>query len=273
MADVSLISVIHDPDGGLIKPIRLRVSHLARLYQGMYVVATQTTDNRIIEELERNGCVVEFQRDGVGTKFIGDARRMALSASVERGHAHSHFADMDRILHWVDAYPNELRSIIQNISHHDFLVIGRTRRAMNTHPRSQLETEGLANTVCSLLLNREVDITAASRGIFLDAAELILRYSKARYCETDSEWPIIIRCKSNMSIGYIEVDGLEFEDWLKRPEEVEKAGGLENWKRSIDENPEAWLHRMRSALGIAETALSTYNDLTSTQPSEPDSQS
>jgi hypothetical protein len=114
-----------------------------------------------------------------------------------------------------------------------------------------------------LLLDREVDITAASRGISLDAAELILRYSKARYFETDSEWPIIIRCMSDMSIGYVEVDGLEFEDWLKHPKEVEDAGGLENWKRSIDESPEAWLRRMRYALGIAETALSTHKELRS----------
>ena len=108
-----------------------------------------------------------------------------------------------------------------------------------------------------------MDITAASRGISLDAAELILRYSKARYFETDSEWPIIIRCKSDMSIGYVKVDGLEFEDWLKHPKEVEDAGGLENWKRSIDESPEAWLRRMRYALGIAETALSTHKELRS----------
>ena len=226
MVDVSLISIIHDPDGGLIGPIRRRVPCLVGMYSGIYVVATEPTDGEIIEELERNCCVLEFQRDGVGHEFIGDACRMALSVSVEGRHSHAHFIELDRALYWVEAYPNELRAVIQEIPLYDFLIIGRTRRAMATHLRSQIETENLANNVCSLLLDREVDITAASRGISLDAAKLILRYSKARYFETDSEWPIIIRCKSDMSLGYVEVDGLEFEDWLKHLKEVEDAGGL-----------------------------------------------
>jgi hypothetical protein len=64
-----------------------------------------------------------------------------------------------------------------------------------------------------------------------------------------------------MPVGYIEVDGLEFEDWLKRADEVEKVGGVEAWKRSIDEDPAAWLHRIRFAEGIVETAISTYREL------------
>jgi len=79
--------------------------------------------------------------------------------------------------------------------------------------------------------------------------------------ETDSEWPIIIICKSDMPIGYIEVDGLGFEDWLQHTEEVKAVGGVENWKRAKDEDPARWLHRMRFAQMIAEAALSTYEEL------------
>jgi hypothetical protein len=95
MVDVSLINIIHDPVGGLIGPIRRRVPRLAGMYGGIYVVATEPTDGEIIKELERNGCVLEFQRDGVGHEFISDARRMALSASVKRRHSHAHFIELD----------------------------------------------------------------------------------------------------------------------------------------------------------------------------------
>jgi len=64
-----------------------------------------------------------------------------------------------------------------------------------------------------------------------------------------------------LPISYTEVDGLGFEDWLKLPDEVDAAGGLENWKRAKDEDPARWLHRMRFAFRIAEAALATYNEL------------
>ena len=95
IVDVSLISIVYDPDGVLIGPIRRRVPHLAGMYREIYVVATEPTDSEIIKDLERNDCVLEFQRDGVGHEFISDARRMALSASVKRRHSHAHFIELD----------------------------------------------------------------------------------------------------------------------------------------------------------------------------------
>jgi len=132
---------------------------------------------------------------------------------------------------------------------------------METHPVSQRETERLANKVASLVLGREVDVTAASRGLSPEAARTVLEYSNVKSFDTDSEWPVIIQCKSKMQIDYIEVDGLSFEDWLQYAEDVDAAGGLENWKRAKDEDPARWLHRMRLAQMIAEAALATYNEL------------
>ena len=48
MVDVSLISIIHDPVGGLIGPIRRRVPRLAGMYGGIYVVTTEPTDGEIV---------------------------------------------------------------------------------------------------------------------------------------------------------------------------------------------------------------------------------
>lgn len=261
MATVSLACYLHDPNGGLLKPIGERLPLLKKIYGEMHVVATDASDDRIIEHLEENGCRVVIHHGGVGLEHVGDSRRMTLRAAQEGDPGHIHFIEMDRVLQWAGSHPEELRRVVGEIPGHDFLVIGRTSRAFGTHPLSQRETEGLTNRVCSLILGRNLDVTAASRGLSREAAGLILRYSKAGYCETDSEWPIIIHCKSGMPIGYVEVDGLGFEDWLQRPEEVEEAGGLEAWKRAKDEDPAAWLHRIRFAQGISETALRTYREL------------
>ncbi len=219
------------------------------------------SDDRIIEHLEENGCRVVIHYGGVGLEHVGDSRRMALRAALEGTPGHIHFIEMDRVLQWAGSHPEELRRVVGEIPGHDFLVIGRTSRAFGTHPHSQRETEGLTNRVCSLILGRMLDITAASRGISQEAARLILRYSKAMYFGTDSEWPIIIHCRSDMPIGHVEVDGLGFEDWLKRQEEVEEAGGLDAWKRAKDGDPAAWLHRIRIAQDISEAALRTHREL------------
>jgi hypothetical protein len=258
---VSLATYMHDPHGQMLMAIEERMPLLSQMYDDVYVVPTDASDAAVIEQLGEIGCVVELQRGGVGPEFIGNARRMAVSMAAEGSRGHIHFSDMDRVLQWAGSHPEELRSVIRLIPRHDFLIIGRTQNAVETHPRSQVETERLANRVCSLIIGQEVDVTAASRGLSPEAAALILRYSKTKGVRTDSEWPVIVHCKSEMPIGYIEVEGLEYEDWLRHTDEVEKAGGLDIWKRAIDENPAAWLHRINCAHMIAETAISTYRAL------------
>lgn len=258
---VSLATYVHDPHGRMLTAIEERMPLISQMYDDVYVVPTDVSDVAVLEQLREVGCVVELQRGGVGPEFIGDARRMAVSLAAEGSRGHIHFSDMDRVLHWAGSHPDELRDVIRRIPRHDFLIIGRTNNALETYPRSQVETEQLANRVCSFTIGREVDVTAASRGLSPKAAELILRYSRAKDVRTDSEWPVIVHCKSDMPIGYIEAEGLEYEDWLRYTDEVEKVGGLDIWKRAIDENPVAWLHRINCAHMIAETAVSTYREL------------
>ncbi len=234
---------------------------MKEIYDGIFVVVTDETDSRVFERLEEFGCRVVIQEDGVGYDRVGDARRLALSAASEGGRGHTHFVDLDRVLLWAGSHLSELQRVVGEIPDHEFLIIGRTPRALETHPVSQRETERLANKVVSLILGQEVDVTAASRGLSQGATKTILEHSKAKSFGTDAEWPVIIHCRSDLPITYIEVDGLGFEDWLKSSGEVEAAGGLEEWKRAKDEDPARWLHRMRFTQMIAEAALSTYEEL------------
>jgi hypothetical protein len=262
MDGISLATYTHDPRGELLEPIKERMPPLTEIYDGIFIVVTDETDSRVPEWLEGFGCTVVIQEDGVGYDRVGDARRLAISAASEGSSGHVHFVDLDRVFLWAGSHPYELRRVVREIPDHEFLIIGRTPRAMETHPVSQRETERLANRVTSLVLCQEVDVTAASRGLSQGAAKTILEYSKAKSFDTDAEWPVIIHCRSDMSISYIQVDGLGFEDWLKSSGEVEAAGGLEEWKRAKDEDPARWLHRMRFAQMIAEAALATYRELT-----------
>jgi len=262
MDGVSLATYTHDPEGRLLDPIKERMPPMMKIYEGLFVVVTDETDGRVIELLEGIGCTVVIQEDGVGHDRVGDARRMAISAASEGGRGHVHFVDLDRVLRWAGSHLDELRRVVGEITDHEFLIIGRTPSAMETHPVSQRETERLANKVASLVLGQEVDVTAASRSFSQGATKTILEHSKAKSFGTDAEWPVIIQCRSDLPISYIEVDGLGFEDWLKLLDEVDAAGGLKEWKRAEDEDPARWLHRMRLAQMIAEAALATYRELT-----------
>lgn len=262
MLDVALACNMHDALGGIREIIPLYFPTLSKIYSGMYVVVTSATDPATVNELEKVGVNVEVQEGGgVGLQYISDARRQALRASLRNGHGHTHFIEIDRLMQWVCNYPEELASVVKHIPDHDFLVIGRTKRALVTHTRCQIETEGLTNKVISLLTGRELDYTCASRGMSREAAEVILEHSKTDHAGTDGEWPMIIHCRTDFPIDYIAVEGMEFEIQFRFPDRVEKAGDVEAYKKIRDTSSKSWLHRIRTAEQISATAISTHDEL------------
>jgi len=106
-----------------------------------------------------------------------------------------------------------------------------------------------------------MDYLCASRGISKRAAKIVLEHSQCDYVGTDSEWPIIVQCLTDYPIGYVEVEGMEFEVEKRHPDKVVAAGGVEALKTQRDSNPGNWLHRMRLAEGIMDTAITTYRSL------------
>lgn len=53
------------------------------------------------------------------------------------------------------AYPAELNTFIQNIVDVDYLIIGRTDRAFQTHPEEWQVTETVSNKIMSLQLGNK----------------------------------------------------------------------------------------------------------------------
>ena len=260
---VALAFTTHDPRGDLLKVASERLPKITSIYPEIYAVPTDSTDRRLIDLLESHGVHVKIQVDGEGLEHVADARRMALREALSGDCSHIHFIDLDRVLLWATLHPEELESVAGLIPYHEFLILGRTYGAFQTHPRSQIATEEMAHRVASLILGMEVDVTGASRGLSRRAAELVLKHSKVIYFNTDSEWPLIVKHRSDMEVTWLNVQGLEFEDWLKLPDDQKTLEGIEEYKMLIDRNPENWVNRMRWALDISETAMKVYRELTS----------
>jgi hypothetical protein len=265
MKKVALSFNIHNPNKGIVKNVTRYFPRISKLYEEMYAIATSATHVDVISVLEAQGVqVIPQTGGGVGLEYIGDARRQALQVSIRNDNEYTHFIEFDRLLQWVSSHPNELQEVVEKIPDYDFLVLGRTPRAFNTHTRCQIETETISNKVISLIIGNEMDFTCASRGISRNAGEVILEKSTATHVSTDSEWPIIIKYLTDFPIGYIQVDGLEFESLFRAPGRVKEAGGLEAFKKGRDCDPESWLHRIRLAEQICSTAITTYNALAHT---------
>jgi len=61
-------------------------------------------------------------------------RHLALQQSLETSASHVHYADLDRLLHWVETKPLEWQRTLEAIQKTDCLIIGRTEKAFRTHP-------------------------------------------------------------------------------------------------------------------------------------------
>ncbi|MBM3291583.1 hypothetical protein FJY84_02780 [Candidatus Bathyarchaeota archaeon] len=261
MQETILLTTLHDSSGWSINSITETVNLLDACYPKKIVILTKNTLPSVIEALKNSGWDVNTSRSEVGIGYISDSRKKLLEYGVKSGFTSYHLVDMDRLLHWAKTYPEELRKIANEIPKHKFLILGRTNRAYETHPINQKETECLPNKVVSLLCNQKLDVTAGSRGISSEAAEIIIQYSQGRYFDSDSEWPIIIRCKTKYEISFIEVEGLEWETLIKRSMMKLDNGSLVDVKEYNESNPESWTYRIMLANRISQCAYQTYQRL------------
>lgn len=206
-----LLTTVHDPHGKLVEATQNELLSIAELYAGMVVEMTDNTDPRL-KHLLSNVAHIHYNPPG----DIANARRLLIRNGLLLHPAgHFHFADYDRLLHWWIHYPDELRQVVAVIPDYDFVVLGRTERAMQTHPFVQRETERLINRLFAHAFGqamhpeqrRRVDPLTASRGISNRAAQVINTYSCAvGPAGIDVEWPILAG-----ESAFIPVEGLEYE--------------------------------------------------------------
>lgn len=250
MTEVALVSLMHDPEGRLYRAMASVFPRLRSLFAAHYVVLSGSTLGEVGEELTRLG--TSWRREeGPG---VGAARRQALALARREGHATMVYCDLDRALHWAQRYPDELAATRDRAGAFDFLVIGRTARAFATHPRVMTETESLANRVFALAHGREWDLCAAACGLSARAADVVLRESRVTGFGTEAEWPKLALGRG-LKVGFVAVEGLEYETPDRFPEEVAAAGGVVAWTEAQSLVPANWVQRLALATDIARAGL------------------
>ena len=153
------------------------------------------------------------------------------------------YIDFDRLLHWIKNYQVEFEKIITNTEGFDFVLIGRTERAHNTHHIALLKTETILNTFYSKILDEEkrLDFLCPNWIMTKTLAERVL--SLELYTSTGFYvyWSYVLWMETTKKI-YLEVEGQEYETPDRYREEIKKIG-YENWLKTLDTGKE-WTRRV-----------------------------
>jgi hypothetical protein len=253
-----LASTHHDPDGRLVAQVRRALPALTGLFDGVAVLLTAQTRRETEDAVAEAGArwLWADQTMPVGHGHLGLWRRSALGAALAAWPAGDLylFCDLDRALHWVERYPDELGEALQFARGHGCTVFGRTARAYASHPRAQRDTEALANHTFGLVSGLPWDVMTACRGLSRQAAELIVSRCDDDTVGSDCSWPLICR-RAGLSLGYRETEGMEFETLDRFEDEVAELGGAQAWLDRFDADPRQWLGRIELARAEAASAV------------------
>jgi len=246
---VALAVTYHDPEGRMYPQIQRALPVLRRVFGGLAIRASHRAYKPSLDLWAKAGAAIaQGSPDQAVERFkLGQARRDAVALALTLDCAHLFYCDGDRILHWAERYPEELAEVARRVIEFDFTVLGRTPRAFDSHPRIQRDTESIVNHVFALVSGRAWDVTAAARGLARRAADLILAGCPDEEVSTDVTWTLFLKRRGNLSLGYIETEGLEFETADRYADQVAQAGGMAQWMAQLDSSPRNWAHRLDMA--------------------------
>jgi SAM-dependent methyltransferase len=182
-------------------------------------------------------------------------RYAAIRESLKSSASYIHYADMDRLLRWVETRPEEWRQTVEAVRRTDYLVIGRTPAAYATHPQALIQTEAISNQVTAYLVGRAMDVSAGSKGFSRAAAEfLIANTQPVRAIGADAEWTVLLK-RAGFSIDYLEVDGL---DWESADQYQVRAAETDQQRlaaEAYDADPRHWRWRVDVAMEVVQSGL------------------
>lgn len=182
-------------------------------------------------------------------------RFRALKAAVETGADAIQYADLDRLIRWVETRPDEWHTTAKRIQRSDCLVIGRTQAAWATHPQVMIQVEKIINDVFSFHLGQELDFGAGSKGFSLAAAEFIVANGEPNGAiGSDTEWPILCQ-RAGFLVEDWRVDGL---DWEIPDQYQEKAADLQRQTEvsaQYDADVKHWMYRVSTTTEAIDAGL------------------
>lgn len=244
---VALAVIQYDPQGLLFDQTARVLPQLQQVFADIAVHANVATAPRSLEYLAQHGARVKAEAVEGGLNYLGKFRRSVVEFALQGPCPFIIYCDFDRILHWMEFYPAELRAVTEQISQFDFTVLGRTPRAFATHPRIQRDTEAIINHVFERLTDRAWDTGSGARGLSRRAAEAIVTGCLDDRVSNDVTWPLCLEQRGGFALGYLETEGLEFETADRFAEEVARAGGVAQWSEQLDDDPQHWAVRLELA--------------------------
>jgi hypothetical protein len=188
-------------------------------------------------------------------RFAG--RYRSVEGAVESGADYIHYADFDMLAHWIETRPDEWRRIVEMIATTDCLVVGRTRRALETRPRAIQDTERIINAVFSHVLGQTVDLGLGCRGLSRRAAEVVLRNSE-REGWPDATWPVLIQ-RAGFEVRFVEVDGVDWESPDFYRDDIADQVTRQRAADEYDLKADRWAARVRTAREIIEQGLAAVD--------------
>lgn len=258
MHSITLATTHHDPQGRLYGQLRRLLPGLTRHFAALVVNAGPDVHPPTLTLLQAAGARVDleertFAADGV--PLLGVTRRTVVQSALRCDTPLILYCDCDRVLHWLDRYPDELAALLPRLAEVDFTVLGRTPRAFASHPRIQTQTEQIINELYVTLSGRTWDVTAAARGLSRAAAQALVAHSTDDTLGVDATWPLLIQHRGGFTMTEIKTEGLEFETADQYPDEVAAAGSVEAWKVQLDADPRRWAFRLNVARTEVEAML------------------
>jgi hypothetical protein len=223
---------------------------LQSVYHHMVITLPPQTAPQVIAALQSMTHVTP-----IVTPAWPQGRYLSLKFALETGTDHIHYADFDRLLRWVETRPDEWRQTVRVVVLSDCLVIGRTERAWDSHPRALRETEAISNRVFSHLLGKTLDLSAGSKGFSRVAAQVLVENSRPdRPMGADSEWIVLLH-RSGFAVDAIQVDGLDWES-ADRYQAAAADGPAQREAAALyDQDPQHWAMRVGVAAEIVEAGL------------------
>jgi len=187
------------------------------------------------------------------------SRYLALQAALQHSSAgYIHYADMDRLLRWVETRPDEWQQTVAAVQQQDCLIIGRSTQALATHPQALQQTEQIINTLFSHLLAQTVDLGGGSRGYSRQAVEHLLAHSTPGPWD-DAQWPMLLH-QAGFRLGYQAVDGLDWESADRHRAQAADAGLQRTLSAAYDADPKHWARRVQIALEIIQAGLAVTEE-------------
>lgn len=246
---IVLALIHHDPPGALCGQIEQGLPVLNKLFDALTVQVSSETSPQIAALYGAAGADVQQRAQAPAADIlpIGKARRTVVDRACQIEADFVMYCDGDRALHWAQHEPDELARVVARLPDHDFTVLGRTPRALQTHPRPQRETEEIVNHAFAAASGHAWDITGAARGLSRRAATAIVAGCPEDSVGVDGAWPLFLQQEGGYSLAYLQTEGLAFETAARFPNEIAALGGVAQWIAQLEADPRQWALRLKLA--------------------------